>query len=194
MWSHYGDSHKGICLVYELEEDSNGVRIELEEGQKYIKPIKYGKSESKISVFENIGNLSYPTLERKWLYHKGENSKLCQHYTSEGFHSEYWKTISEKTLFKFKDWEYEEEYRIVDYPMFGERKSVKDRLINYEVSQLKGIIFGLKTPDEVKFQLMNEADKMLTGEQRKGFEFYQVRESNDEQELEIHKFIIFGLS
>lgn len=194
MWSHYADSHKGICLVYEFESDENGLKIELDEGNHYIKPIKYGEYSDKISIFKNIGKLPYPILDKEWLNFNGKSSKLCSYYFSKEFHSNYWDIINEKTIFKFKDWEYENEYRMVDYPMFGEQLTREERLKNYNINQLKGIIFGVRTPIKTKFEIIEMLDKELKGEQRENFEFYQARQGIYREKLQIDKISSLKLS
>lgn len=194
MWSHYADSHKGICLVYEFESDKNVLKIELDEGNNLIKPVKYGEYSDRINVFKNIGKLPSPILNKEWLNFNDNSSKLCSCYFSKDFHSNYWNIINEKTIFKFKDWEYENEYRMVHYPMFQEQLTREERLKNYNINQLKGIIFGVRTPVETKFKIIEMLDEKLKGEQRENFEFYQARESICGGNLQIDKISNLKLS
>jgi hypothetical protein len=108
MWSHYANCHKGICLVFDQYDIFNDI------SSTYF-PI--GKFE--------IGEIDYnPDLIRIKPYVEG--SQIRFHDSDEIF------------LQKLKDWEYENEYRIICKFYAKDTK----RSLMFKKKNLKAIIFG----------------------------------------------------
>ena len=62
MWSHYADSHKGVCLIYDLSQD-----------ERYFKglgPVMYRDEPPTIGKIENDIIFSLLTKGPKWSYEK----------------------------------------------------------------------------------------------------------------------------
>ena len=62
MWSHYGDGHRGACLMFQAEEDRNGPRMALHRsgrnvGTKAFHKVGYGDRLAEIEFFGFISNL-----------------------------------------------------------------------------------------------------------------------------------------
>lgn len=113
LWAHYGDNHRGICLKYKLpKEMKNNVFLDeiIYSGVK-IKKIKAIKED------ENGQNDQYEiiTLEEKGL------------------------TIYDAFLRKHKDWQYEEELRMI---YINEKEEEL-----YTNIDLEAIYFGIECPD-----------------------------------------------
>ena len=86
MWAHYADSHKGICIGYELEELPLKVR------------------------YDEI----YPTLSEKWINGILEEQIADKDEFKKRFKEKYFIEIVEKIyLTKSKAWDYEEEWRLI---------------------------------------------------------------------------------
>jgi hypothetical protein len=86
MWAHYGQNHKGICLVFDLNEFKKLFKTQFKRNAKFGS-LKYGKLESKTIRLEND-----ITLE-----------KVFKEYAKELFYK------------KLRDWKNEEEYRFTTF-------------------------------------------------------------------------------
>lgn len=122
MWAHYGDNHKGVCLVFDrnklielLKISRNGVYL------KQPKRIKYSSKE-----FDN------------YTISKNENIQ------------EFIRKNSKDLIFtKKKDWIYEKEFRLVFLPNKG--KFINRSFFIKNISfALKAIILGENFPDSYK--------------------------------------------
>jgi hypothetical protein len=121
MWSHYADSHKGICLRFKTQKVGNGHFLEflIPESMSYspsvLFPVDYHKPKPKI-----VNMLA--------LSKTNEYEKLMDFY-----------------IRKHHDWNYEKEHR----QLIGDvNKSEKGFTIKYRKEDLEGIIFGLKAKRE----------------------------------------------
>lgn len=88
LWSHYADSHKGLCFEYKLNDIISAV-----------------DSDEKV-LFGVIGNVQYERDRVKFTSLKSAGKLLpfnvCQYF------------FNIKSVFtKYKDWEYEKEFRVV---------------------------------------------------------------------------------
>jgi hypothetical protein len=86
MWAHYGQNHKGICLVFDLNELKKIFKTQFKKNTKWGS-IKYGNTESKTIRLEND-----ITLE-----------DVFKEYAKELFYE------------KLRDWKNEEEFRFVAF-------------------------------------------------------------------------------
>lgn len=121
MWSHYANSHKGICIGFETIIDQNSLCIKHNDTSLNNHPIyKQSLAVDKVAYQEN-----YP--EPYAMFSSNFN--------------DLWKFFTTKS----DDWEYEKERRIVlAYP------EINKRIIHYDKSALKEVVFGCKTSDDFK--------------------------------------------
>lgn len=127
VWGHYGDSHKGVCLIFESNENKRlslsnakvgygGNGVILGETSLSFEEISYGEGYPEIDFFRSIGRLPISKLET-WLY--SDEEKQLSEIHNEIFDNEnnwrkaYWNKFSHNNLVKTKDWKYENEYRLV---------------------------------------------------------------------------------
>ena len=119
MWSHYADKHQGICIEYDIDKILN------ENNDKIlIKKISYNRK-----------MISYDTFINK--QKKSINSILIDDKTLNN--------ITDIFTVKSKEWEYEDEYRILFYDEKNENPN--GALINLPI---KSICFGVQTSKEDK--------------------------------------------
>ncbi|AEM20863.1 TPR domain-containing protein [Brachyspira intermedia PWS/A] len=119
MWSHYADKHQGICIEYDINKILN------ENNDKIlIKKISYNRK-----------MISYDTFINK--QKKSINSILIDDKTLNN--------ITDIFTVKSKEWEYEDEYRILFYDEKNENSN--GTLINLSI---KSICFGVQTSKEDK--------------------------------------------
>ncbi len=75
MWSHYANNHKGVCVEYEVNQDSHHRKIYLQQN-RFLMPINYSSEIPKISgtyFFHNIEeNIEKILLSKSldWSYEK----------------------------------------------------------------------------------------------------------------------------
>ena len=65
MWSHYGDSNKGICIGYDFREASNDV-------VQHLYPVQYSNTRFSDSIAQNIASHPFLCLRKSkcWEYEK----------------------------------------------------------------------------------------------------------------------------
>jgi hypothetical protein len=123
MWSHYADSHKGICLMFEtIKFDTIQFMVFNKEDLEY-------KTSNLPPDHSGIIKIRYA-------------DKLPQAYN----HLEYNKDkIAPFLLTKSTDWDYEKEWR-----MLLPKEALTTEDPRYLENQLKGVIFGLSCTEENK--------------------------------------------
>lgn len=145
LWSVYANSHKGFCLMFEIED--NKMDLRRRNGRKY-------------SSFElsDVGYDSQKTVD------------LSQWFTGDGleeFDDNFDKFLADirlkAMLTKYSSWQHEKEKRIVDESSitFSARKreeselSIGDRILHYKKDQLYGLILGLRMSEHDKREVKN---------------------------------------
>ncbi|MEI0702624.1 DUF2971 domain-containing protein, partial [Brachyspira intermedia] len=155
MWSHYADKHQGICIEYDINKILN------ENNDKIlIKKISYNKI-----------MISYDTFINK--QKKSINSVLIDNKTIDN--------ITDLFTIKSKEWEYEDEYRILFYD--EENKNPNGTLINLPI---KSICFGVQTSKEDKelvynlVKSINEKNRNKNGKKYKRIKLYEAHLDDNE--------------
>ena len=95
VWGHYGDGHKGVCLIFEATESAHGISLGLKrltdrrlysEGDDkenwtispmLFREIRYEGEPATIDFFRNIGVLPLPTLMKQWYTDMEGNISDC---------------------------------------------------------------------------------------------------------------------
>lgn len=188
VWGHYGDCHKGVCLIFEANENKklslsnakvgyghNG--IVLGEISLSFEKIIYRESYPEIDFFRSIGRLPIPKLNSTW--YSGDEGYVSSIHNeifdnTDNWREAYWGIFSSNNSIKTKDWEYEDEYRLV---LNGgeDGKIDKDyRFLKYDFNNLKGLIFGINTPNDEKAKIFEIIQKKCAEHQRKDFELHQA--------------------
>ncbi len=118
MWSHYADSHRGVCLLYEIPHD-------------YFMN-RYSPEANKDFFFVGGEAVRY------------QHNAFCDWLVSGNHDHPHVGDVAENALTvlftaKAPAWKHEEEYRIIT------RRPGK---MNFEPGFLKQIVFGLRTPEQ----------------------------------------------
>lgn len=183
VWGHYGDGHRGICLVFETDDDGF---LELcgrkydgeEECYKYnFQKVTYGNSYNETNFFETIGRMTMPKLISNWYEdEQGNKSPILDKILQDGDNrlSQYWNNTYKDLLTKTKDWCYEKEYRIIKYSPLNDEINKENRKLKYHFKNLHGIIFGMRTSLQDKTKIINIIKQKCKNEKRKDFNFYQA--------------------
>lgn len=189
VWGSYGDNHTGVCLIFNSEEKNGEHFINLKSKSGYgvngavydnmphkLYAIDYVKGYGEVDFFRKLGRLPIPILNKVWYSFEGKMS-LCAKEMNESislWRENYWKEFYRDITIKSKDWEYENEYRMIISDMFSEHNELADRLLPYEFSSLKGIIFGIKTKPDDKIKIIRVIEKKCVESGREDFKFYQA--------------------
>ena len=92
----------------------------------------------------------------------------------------YWRDYYASRVTKTRDWEHEQEYRLV----LGS-SITQPRCLKYQFKDLVGVCFGIKTPPEDKVRVMQIIEEKCIAERRTDFEFYQARFSHRTKKIEM---------
>ncbi len=199
VWGHYGDSHKGVCLIFEtnekesitfsngkIGEDLNGiVRGNIE--HKFYK-VNYQEGYPDIDFFRSIGRLPISKLYSTWYKGYSSDSKIFDDFNKDQdkWRKNYWDTFYKNILIKTKDWEYEKEYRLILSGLLDDEIKKENRILQYDFKHLKGLIFGIKTPLEDKLKIIDIIANKCKINNRIDFEFYQAYYCHENKNIQ-HK-------
>ncbi|TDA69666.1 DUF2971 domain-containing protein [Sulfuricurvum sp. IAE1] len=203
VWGHYGDGHKGVCLIFQSEHSENGDFIRLKgkvgwgsEGaimgdrNHPFYQVNYEDGFEEIDFFKYIGSLPAHQLLSMWYTDEDKTlSKAADSYISneEKWRQQYWNIYQRDILIKTKDWAYEKEYRLILNGLLEHDISKEHRLLTYDFKSLKGIIFGIKTSTEDKLKIIDIIRNKCKQHNRNDFEFYQAYYSSKDKNIQHRK-------
>ena len=186
VWGHYSDGHKGICLKFKTQKfKDGGIGLSLKNKSYFntesvsvipFQKILYQRQYPEIDFFKSMGILPQHILEKHWFSDKEGNQTSSINFmkNEESWRNNYWKNFNQRTSIKLKEWEYEHEYRLVIPSFFSDIKNKRNRIFKYNFSSLEGIVFGIKTSNEEKFEIMKIIIDKCKKESRTDFKFYQA--------------------
>lgn len=209
VWGHYGGSHKEVCLIFSTKEH-NGKKFLKLKGQiglggsgpivdfrdyEFL-PISYSHDYVAVDFFQSLGRFNIAHLRKFW--YTGDDGQLsaCANtvFGSEAtWRQGYWDRFIRGVTTKLDAWRYESEYRLVLVGNLLDFSIPQNRTLNYEFSDLEGIIFGIETPQEKKLAISRVIEEKCRAVGRKDFKFYQAFYSRekaciDHYELRFLKF------
>ena len=188
VWGHYGDGHRGACLIFETTNmgESNGLKLNKVRGKSEktmpFHEVRYANKPGEVDFFRSIGRLSVPELIKLWYTDsEGNRSECASHIRPDGNKKEdwqeiYWKNFYRDITTKTKDWKYEQEYRLILGKEIRTRTvhGKKIRTLTYDFDSLKGIIFGIKTSDEDRSEIIRIIQNKREKYKRSDFKYYQA--------------------
>ena len=193
MWGKYADNHKGVCLIYETNE-KQAIKIKLSNGfvSEKVKKVVYEGEVIERNFFETFGRLTYSQI-KGWLTGSGGVSNCYEVFCNEEeWRKKYWDTFEAKNYRKLKDWEHEDEYRIVIDNTFYEYEEKESKIIQYDLKSLKGIVFGINTTEYDKMRIV---EKLLEKKDVfDDFTFYQAEYDDSKQKIMVRKKEFWKLS
>lgn len=195
VWGHYGDNHKGVCLIFKSDNMSINLSS-AENGRSTYKfeKINYQHKFPEIDFFKSIGRLTAHRLKKDWYTDENGNSSYVAKSVLgnvEIWRKKYWTTYNKIFLTKTKDWEYEKEYRLILSSTLSDYETKEERLLNYDFKSLKGLIFGIKTTMKDKIKIIDILKKKLKEEKRDDFELYQAYFSSEKQNIQYSKISLW---
>ncbi len=194
VWGHYGNKHRGACLIFESLKpgESNGLNLYHEAGQgrqaKRFYEVDYADKPGEVDFFRSIGQLTGDELEKIWYTDdEGNESECGKHVQPDGatfgWQQSYWDRFYHDITTKTKDWEYEQEYRLILNDVSGEYDDKESRKLIYDFSSLKGIIFGIRTSDESKLRVIEILVDKCKENDLTDFKFYQAYYSSENGDI-----------
>lgn len=195
MWGHYANAHKGVCLKFGIGVTSGKPTLTLNGivGRRDSKTdpagqpafshtnhplykVAYKATYPETDFFRSLGQLRGTAL--RWWYSDalGKNSSCARDvFENEAAWGEKYRgEFLEGQTTKLQDWAYEEEYRLVLSDSLTDYAEDKGLALKYEFSDLKGIIFGINTPEEDKLAIIRVIQTKCAKENRSEFEFFQA--------------------
>jgi hypothetical protein len=204
VWGHYGDNHKGVCLEFQtkIENGKTTFNLETEYGYSsgpiigmrphFFKKIEYHNKHVEIDFFRTMGRLRKFEIDKLWYKDTQGNISVCaSHFETpekeEIWRENYWKSYDNSLKIKLKEWEYENEQRLIVHGDFIDYSSKESRKLKYDFNDLKSITFGIKTPNSAKLQIIKIIKLKCKENDRDDFVFYQAYYSKDSGKIESFK-------
>lgn len=194
LWGHYGDSHKGICLIFKTDTDANQqnpyliLNLSKKDESNSSRPTRFplenivysNEKESEVEFFKRLWTQSTEIVVNEWYCTKdGRKSPFISEINpAKDIRLAYWDKLSRIQTTKTKNWEYENESRIVLHNSFGNYSNPQSRTMKYDFNALEGIVFGIKTPTYEKAQIIKIIAEKCKKHKRIDFKFYQARYSD----------------
>ncbi len=204
-WGHYGENHKGVCLIFEAETTGGTSSLTLNKltghsddrehwgpSQLAFHEVNYEDKAGEIDFFRSIGWLPKPMLLKLWYSDQDGNLSECgTHLGVDGdldaWRNKHWDNFYRDITIKTRDWEYEQESRLILCSSLNDLNEERRRKLTYNFSSLKGIIFGIATPDNDKLRVIETIHKKCQENKRTNFEFFQAYYCHETGEIQKDK-------
>ncbi|MCC4767482.1 DUF2971 domain-containing protein [Methanosarcina sp. DH1] len=174
MWSHYADSHRGVCLCFKTKKS-------------LVFDSRSGKLNDMYRLTLDSSDLNSNINELREVEYKAECpdevNTLNLNETEVG--NQVWECFTTK----YCDWKYEKEYRMLVFKKYFHGEYVK----KYEKNKLEGIIFGLKIKRSDAQEVYNRVCEHYINKGEK-VSFYKALYVKDKYALEIKKIEKEGIN
>ena len=214
IWANYGDAHKGACLIFEANERADGASLPLNQrtGASYsgngdvrehwevvpmnFQEVEYLAKPEEVDFFQSMGRLRGDALLKLWYTDQDGNVSDCAEHVYgsgggiEAWQKNYWDNFHRDARFKTTDWEYEQEFRLVLNPLLDGSLSAPQRTLTYDFNSLKGIVFGLKTSDDDKLEMIDIIRRKCRENHRTDFQFLQAYYSPETGDIRSHNILM----
>jgi len=190
MWATYADEHRGAALMFradrQTDESWGEITINGRTGWKGPEPIfgeitaslhavDYESPPPEVDFFRFLGTLPLPKLESAW--HSTPDGKTSQMFGKvlddmDAWRQNLWDHFHNMSTRKLGQWEHEQEVRMVLPDLLGSEGP--RRKVTYDMSQLEGVVFGLRTKLEDRFEVMRILSENKQGDDSSPVEFYQM--------------------
>ncbi len=204
VWGHYGDSHQGICLIFEADE-KDSISLYGKTGwnssknnppipsfgsinHKFYK-INYKNGFEALDFWKSLGKLPIGKLYSTWFVDENNAKSVVSDYLfgdEENWRKNYWNNFYRDIVIKTKDWKYEKEYRLLLTSMLDDEIEIQYRKLKYDFRSLKGLIFGIKMSEHDKIKIIEIIGQKCKEINRTDFEFYQAYYSHKDKNIQ-HK-------
>lgn len=179
VWGHYADGHKGVCLMFENESTD-----------LQFHKIIYSDNFEPINFFTSLGRITEANLISSWYSDEHGNISHCAKEVNdnrEQWREQYWSNFYKNINQKTTDWEYEKEYRLIHSPLMEDTIPDINRKLYYDFKILKGIVFGIRTLEKDKLEIIKIIEQKCSEIKRDNFEYYQAYHSLGSKNIQIRK-------
>lgn len=204
VWGNYGGNHEGVCMIFETDDrfclplrdckdEESKARFNYD-SYKFYK-IDYQQGFGEVDFFRTIGRIPIPQLNSTWyLNPKTRTLSVCADQlinNIDEWRDNYWKNFYRDITIKSKDWDYENEYRlIISEEMSYNSLATNGRKLEYKFSALKGIIFGINTKTEDKLAIISIIKNKCKENNIDSFGFHQAYYSEEKKEVSYYSLNI----
>ena len=191
VWGHYADGHRGACLIFGDNLNWKSVKYWITSFHE----VSYENKLTEIDFFRSIGAGTVAEIMKTWYTNEdGKRSECASHIgdESEGvaWRKDYWDNLFRIITTKNRDWEYEQEYRVILYDIVRGVVEKADRTLTYDFNSLKGIIFGMRTSIEDKLKIINIIKSKCDENNRIDFKFFQAYYSPENGEIRKYEILL----
>ena len=206
VWGIYGDKHKGACLIFESAKTDGSHQLKLGEGASpgiaasKFREVVYGGKPNEVDFFRSIGRATVEQLIELWYTDAEGNFSECgDHIPRDGeidndgtipWQESYWDNFYRDITSKTKDWKYEQEWRLVLEDRSGGLVEEKNHTLTYDFNALKGIIFGMKTSEKHKSEIIEFIQKKCKKYKRTDFKFYEADYSEETGDIRKYEMLL----
>ena len=154
-----------------------------------FRKVGYADKPGAIDFFRSVGRLRVPALMKLWYTDSdGNKSECAAHIGPDGdkkdaWRKSYWRNFYRDITIKTKDWEYEQEYRLILRSRWNKLDEKKNRTRTYNFNSLKGIIFGIKTSDDDRLRIIEIIEGKCKQNNRTDFKFFQAYYSPEDGDI-----------
>lgn len=185
VWANYADGHKGACLIFEAVEEDGSKNLKLIWGKGPtilpFRKVNYADRPGEIDFFRTIARMRGTHFRELWYTDQDGNTSECASHigsdrSEDAWRELYWNNFYRDITFKTKDWEYEQEYRLIlTYSDIFNNVKIP-RKLTYDFDSLKGIIFGMRTSTEDKVKIIEiiEEKKKCPENNQADFKFFEA--------------------
>ena len=193
VWGNYGKNHTGVCLIFESNNNSLTLSITNENMEYPFEKINYNSDFNEINFFESLGLINGFEFD-SWYVYDGNKSILFDKINKDWdkWRDEHWDRYMHNVLIKTKDWKYEKEYRILVKSILSYEIPLCKLKLKYNFNNLKGIIFGIRTPIESQNKIVHiiKSKCEKNNIDFKNFEFYRAYYCQKSKNIQKHKINI----
>ena len=188
MWGNYAQNHQGICFIYETQEINGKEYFTVDSKKMEVRKVIYDGDVIERNFFTTLGRLTYTQIQ-SWLTGKDNKvSKLIENFSEDNivpWSEKYWVDYIEKFHRKNSAWEHEQECRILLHDTLYPYNPREKHCLKYDPLALKGIIFGINTSIDKKFEIIQKIRQ--AGDKFRHVEFLQAEYECDTQKIYARK-------
>lgn len=197
LWGSYADGHRGVCLKYKVDSNSDGYTFDLNLPDasetlattptkvKFHK-VTYGSKYLDVNFFTSMAGINKDELYKHWYASDNKTTSICSQWLADlgGVEAvSHQENFTHSYTVKLQEWGAEQEYRIVLSTNAHELASPKSRKISYPFEQLEGVIFGIRTSLYHKIKIMTLL-KDHCEENKTSINIYQAHYDSESNEID----------
>jgi hypothetical protein len=198
LWGHYGDSHKGVCLIFKAHRRESWsdyhLKLRKPEGDNSVSSafdvqlhdIKYSdEKEPEVEFFKRLWTLPAGIVCSEWYSDRSGRKSVFMNESNptESIRLAYWDKLNRIQTTKSKNWSYEHEKRVLINGSFYDFSKPENRTFSYNFHELEGLVFGLRTSTIDKVKIIRVIAQKCIDNKRNDFSFFQARYDDKENRI-----------